>query len=143
MAAGRCPVVTGGCHPVIEGSEWPEHHKSPVGNALAPIQQIKRLRPREETAPQSKSVSRSSVPFTLAALWRRERGCQHGEPGGVCRSWSAIRGSSLRRSRVSFPPCHPLSLRPRGGGLSMAPGLSSPLSFLPLPLSPPLLTGQF
>ena len=85
-----------GCHPVIEGSEWPEHHKSPVGNAVAPILQIERLRPREETAPQSKSVS-SQIQCSL----------HHGsslEEGARVSAWGAGKGLQVMASNQGLQP---------------------------------------
>lgn len=103
VAAGRCLGVTGGCHPATEGSEWPEHHKSPVGNAVAPILQIERLRPREEPAPQSKSVS----PQIQCSL---HRGSSL-EEGARVSAWGAGKGlQSQSAMRGSFPLCHPLSV---------------------------------
>ena len=69
-------------------------------------------------------------------------------------AWGAGRGLQVMVSNQGLQPQTQQGLVPAlsptqsassggGGGLSMAPGLSSPLSFLPLPLSPPLLTGQF
>lgn len=79
-------------HLVIEGSQWPEHHKSSVGNAVAPILQIRKPRPQKKESQGlerkrylnlSQSVSRSSVLFTPAALL---------EEGELLSAWGAEKG---------------------------------------------------
>lgn len=94
---GVCGQVSGGHwglspHLVIEGSQWPEHHKSSVGNAVAPILQIRKPRPkkkrkprlREEKTPQSKSVS-----FQIQCTFHSSSSLEEGE---LLSAWGAEKG---------------------------------------------------
>lgn len=112
-----------------EGSQWPEHRKSPVCSAVAPILQIRRLMPREEKwhLNPGQPVSVSSVFSSLAEVV-------------ILQAWEGFAGPGSRVGRCSGSVTHSgYDLRPS------QPGVSFLLGFLTVSLSSPcpLFTGLF